>query len=759
MRLQPTRRRTLAAVLLYGVLAVASFLPLSLKPRDTLAYVGDSLESVYIVSWNVRQAFRAPAHLFDANVLHPHKDALAFTDHRLLPSITVAPVVWATRNPVLATNLAMALACMLAAVGARRLALGLGAAPIAAWASGALYGFHTYQINEGPRLNIVAHGFLAFALLDFVRYLRAGERRFAWTTAGWMLLQGLSANYHLLYGALLLGLVLAVALAARPRDTVLRLPPLLLAGGVAGLLFVPIAVPYLQAARIHGYVRDLPAGIDLVHYVSTSPTNLLYGPIGTEVRLQQRGPHFIGFVSLALGLYALGDWAWRRRRARDDEAADEAARLLTPRVWVPAAAAFAVLFVLLSLGRDILVAGHRLGPGPYRLLHSVVPGFQLVRIPERLGLLAMLFVALLAARGLTLLGARSRAVALLLAALVPLEHLGPLPTSTRVPVTRDVPAVYRWLAGQPAGALAEVPIHGEGLVREETLEMYFSAYHGYKPIIHGYTAYPPLLTRLLRRMAAEFPSEASLQALQRVGVDLVVVHHGRPVGLDIARRLRDTGQYDSGTFRDRLRRADLDLFDRLPVALASGRVRREMRFDGPEAHLFESVADEVYRLPARAPHPPAPFPSGVRLRDPSWSYRAKLGDPTLAADGNRATAWVVPRFLLGDEFFEVVFGRPVVVSGLVLPLRRDSVFPTRFRVAGRDEAGRWTELARFDEAHALQLLDHLRDDPRSAALGFDLGSRTLTGISLLVDEAGTSFEGWSLPEVEVWTREPGAERR
>ena len=66
------RTRTSLAAALYVVLAFLSFLPLSLRPRDRIAYVGDSLESVYIVAWNVHQAFRAPARLFEANVLHPH---------------------------------------------------------------------------------------------------------------------------------------------------------------------------------------------------------------------------------------------------------------------------------------------------------------------------------------------------------------------------------------------------------------------------------------------------------------------------------------------------------------------------------------------------------------------------------------------------------------------------------------------------------------------------------------------------------------
>jgi hypothetical protein len=278
--------------------------------------------------------------------------------------------------------------------------------------------------------------------------------------------------------------------------------------------------------------------------------------------------------------------------------------------------------------------------------------------------------------------------------------------------------------------------------------MYFAAYH-FKPIIHGYTAYPPLLSRLLRRVAAQFPSETALQAFTRLGIDTVVVHHGRPLGGDLARRLRDTGAHDGPAFARLLHMAELDLFDRLPAAVANGSLERVARFQGPAARLYESSADEVFRLRPLAAHPAAPFPAGHRAREAGWRYRTKVGDPAAATDGRMDTSWTVPRSLLGDEFFEVTFDRPIAVAGVVLPLRRDSVFPTRFRVAGRTEAG-WVELARLDEAHVLQLVDGLRADPGSAALGFDLGGRTLGGISLLVDEAGTSFEGWSLPEVEVW---------
>ena len=703
----PPRKEAVTAVLAYAALVVASLYPQSLAPHASIGYVGDSLESVYIVAWNVRQLFRSPAHLFDANILYPVDDSLALTDHRLLPSALVAPVVWATGNPVLAYNLALAAALMLAALGGRHLAQVLGVSPVGAWTAGALYAFHTYQINEAPRLNIVCHGFIPFALAELLRYLKTGARVHAWRLAGLCLLQGLSSTYHLLYAALLLGLVLAAWLVARPRETSRRLPVLLAGAALAALAYAPIAWPYVRISKTHALSRELPAGVDLRHYVSTAPTNLFYGPIGGPVRLQQRAAHFVGFVSMGLAAIAL--LAWRRRGG-------DGTGLLPARVWVPAAAILALLLVALSLGRDVAVFGRELGPGPYRLLYYGLPGFQLVRIPERLALPAMLFVALLAGRALSVLASRlPSAIVLVVAALVPLEHLSPVPTATRVPVGNDVPAVYRWLATQPVRALAEVPVHGEGLVRKETLEAYFSTYH-WRPLIHGYTAYPLLVTKALRRMAAEFPAEVALQAFDRAGVDTVVVHADR---------------------------ADRALLEAVAAAAAAGRLERLARFAHPETH--------VYRLPPAPRRAAAAFPAGRRVREAGWRYRTKAGDPQPAADDDPRTSWRVPRALQGDEFYEIRFDRPLRVSGVVLRLDRDSAFPTRLRVGGLDLQGRWTELAHLDDGHWLQLLEAVLARPGPAALGFDAGGRELAGVILQPGPGATSFEGWSIPEIEVLT--------
>src|SRR6187549_1244223 len=169
------RRSPLLEAAAYSILTLVFLIPQSLSPGSRIAYVGDSLESVAIVGFLGRQVVSDPAHLFDAGFLHPQPNALTLTDHRLLPSLVVAPVLWISANPVLAYNAALFLAFLLAAFGGRSLALSLGLERMPAGFAGALFAFHTYAINEAPRLNIVSHGFVAFALGALVEWMRTGE--------------------------------------------------------------------------------------------------------------------------------------------------------------------------------------------------------------------------------------------------------------------------------------------------------------------------------------------------------------------------------------------------------------------------------------------------------------------------------------------------------------------------------------------------------------------------------------------------------
>lgn len=715
-RIETLIRRRTVSFALYAVLLVASFYPQSMRPRDTIAYVGDSLYCVFSVGWLNQQILRDPLHLYDATILFPNRRPLTYGDHQLLPALLVGPVFWATGNAVLAYNVSVAFACMLAAFALRHLAMRLGVDATGAWSAGALYAFHTYQVNEAPRLMMLYHGFIPLALAELIAFSESGASKHAWRLSFLMLLLALSSSYHLAYGSLLVALVALIFLVVRPVATLRMAPRLAVAATVAALLYAPVIWPYLGNAMEYGYRRELPAGIDLVHYFTTSPTNLWYGAIGAEARLQQLGPHFVGFLAIGGVLLVLGAWLIRRLPESKDA-------LIRPAIWIPISAGLAFFFIALSLGKDLIVFGKTIGPGPYRLLFHFVPGFQFLRVPERLSLIAMLFIALLVGMAVTLLNRKGlRGAAISMAVLVPVEHLSPLPLTQTIPVGHELPAVYDWLKGDTAGAIAEVPIHGESLIRKETLEMYFSTRH-LRPVIHGYTSFPPLLAGLMRRMAEQFPEDVSLQGLSSAGVDTVVLHHGRPGAQAILGNLRDQ--------------------------IAAGRVQRVARFAGDTSRAYEGTVDEVYRITSPTKLQAAPSPAGRRLVGPSWSYRTKQGDPRSAVDSDLSTAWEVPGPLDGDEFFEVTFDRPVRVSGVRMTLRQDSLFPTRFKIGARRLDGRWVPLAFYDDAHQLQLLERLLADPLDTELGFDWVDQELTGIIVMVDEGGRSVFGWSIPEIEV----------
>ena len=577
------RLRRAAPWALYALVLLASFYPESFHPARTILYVGDPLESAYLMAWHAHQVLRDPLHLFDANYLYPVKAAVATTEHHLLQGLALAPLTWLTGNPILVFNCAVAMTGLLDAFAARKLALALGCSGTGSWAAGALCAFNTYNVHEAPRVHIMLHAFLALALLELLVLVRREQPVRAWRLAGWMLLAGLTANYHVLYGGVLLGMALAATALVDPARAARTLVRLVVPLAAAALLFLPVTITYYRMAKSQGFHRELPEGVDLGHYVATAPGNLLYGAIGPHVRPQQRGPHFVGFFAVALAVIGVvGSMGGGDGRG-----------LWPARHWAPAAAVLAVLFVLLSLGRDLTAFGHRFGPGPYRLLYSFVPGFQYLRIPERFGLLAMLFVALLVAQGITVLEAAKLPVAaLLLAAMVPIEHLSLATRATVVPVGDDVPPVYRWLATEPVHALAEVPTYGEHAFRRETWEMYYSTYH-FKPIVHGYTAYPTRESIRLRECALRVPEEQALDCLESWGVDTLIVHYPPP----------GTSLRENRALEELVGLPPRSFYRGIAAREAEGSLRRLASFEGPRSRIpgGRDVAFRIARPAAPGP--------------------------------------------------------------------------------------------------------------------------------------------------------------
>ena len=58
----------------------------------------DGQLSIWNVSWVARTLIVDPIHVFNANIFHPHKRTLAYSESNIGAGILAIPGYWATRN-------------------------------------------------------------------------------------------------------------------------------------------------------------------------------------------------------------------------------------------------------------------------------------------------------------------------------------------------------------------------------------------------------------------------------------------------------------------------------------------------------------------------------------------------------------------------------------------------------------------------------------------------------------------------------------
>ena len=190
----------------------------------------------------------------------------------------------------------------------------------------------------------------------------------------------------------------------------------------------------------------------------------------------------------------------------------------------------------LSVGFYVLLAVFSLwaslGPdfGLYAVLYRLLPGFDFIRGPGRLTILTLLALAVLAGFGLErmLAGRRARIRPLLsitvLTLLIAELAAVPLPAE---PYEIRTPGIDRWLAGQPAAPLVELPVADpRDAIRAAQLHSLYML-HGmahWMKMVNGYSGLTPHRHDGLFRKLANFPDEASLDALEEIGVRYVILH-------------------------------------------------------------------------------------------------------------------------------------------------------------------------------------------------------------------------------------------
>lgn len=581
------------ALVFYVACTCAVFWPVLRDATDAFPHdLGDPPSQAWIIAWYTHTLLSAPAQLWDANIFYPARGVFAYQDSLLGLAPLAMPLLLLSGNLPLTYNVLFLLSFVLCGWFAflfvrylLRVAAGASVTPYSSGAAvlgGVIYAFLPFKMSHLGHLNLLSSEWLPLIFLFWERGWRGSGRR-SWAGLGLsFLLQALSSLYYAIFAGL--GLLLLLALRLWRREHGQRVPwrPLGVTALAAGATLLPVLLPYIHTVRLLGHTRPLGEVVglspDLRDLLHSSPQSYLYG--WTDRLFPPHAIYspqylFLGIVPLLLGL--VGVLALRRQRpARGESKHADGTRMDTK----SGAAARAALrpYLLLGVAAIVLALGPfiRVGssipllPGPYLILYWLVPGFQGLRDPGRLMMVAGLCLALLAAWGAASLMGRlqteagrrrgwlpGRVAWAALWALVLLEYAaGPVPMP-RVAVEATIPPVYRWLARQPAStAVLELPIglDTQTIWSQQGLMMYYSTYH-WRRIINGTGGFAPPWYDQLSPVLASFPLPASLHLLHRWGIHYVIVH-GAWTGAAVAQRIAheaaayqvtSTGQFGDDT--------------------------------------------------------------------------------------------------------------------------------------------------------------------------------------------------------------------
>ena len=505
MTCRSTLARGLVPGLVVGALAALVTWPQVLYMGTRVGAHDDPLFSIWRLAWVAHALATDPARLLDANIFHPARHTLTFSDAMMLEGALAAPMFWIGASPIFIYNVLLlggiAASGLAMFVLARHLLKATGPALVSA----AIFTMAPYRIEHFMHLELQWAMWVPLTLWAIHRAVERRSSRDGLLVGVFLWLQMLSSVYYGVFLAAIAAVFVLLLLLAYPRDTWQAMPALLAGGVLAVVLAVPYALPYLQTSRTVR-VREAPEvavySATLWSYLASPSQSWLWGWTSgrwgaAELRL------FPGTVALVLSV---------------------AAGFSRPRRMVLVYAALAMVTIELSLGLN----GHM-----YSWLFSQVDALHGLRSPSRFGIIVCCAIAVLAGFGAQMIAVRfaafpSRAAGALAIALTLLIAIDNSTSGMFLTDLRYEPPntfnVYKTIRALGPGAILELPIARlDALPGHEALYMFWSTAH-WHPIVNGYSGYYPIEFAETVVRTEHFPDDQSLLQLRNTGVRYIVVH-------------------------------------------------------------------------------------------------------------------------------------------------------------------------------------------------------------------------------------------
>jgi hypothetical protein len=556
--------------------------PLSTHPSSMVPDPTDPLLNVWRMQWNARAFLSGPdglVNLFNTNIFYPFPLTLAYSEHFLMISAQALPFLLVADSHLFGMNLSVLLTFVLSGYAMYLLVTNWTGHRWAGLVAGVLFAFSPHRFGQLPHLELLVTQWMPLTLLALHWTLTRRGLRYPTLFILFLNLQALSGFHYffnLVIACFLLTLVYILTRRVRWRRGLWAAAAWSI---VVTLLFNwPVWRMYLRfndvmaAIRTPGEVRIYSAA--LTDYFTAIPHNLFYGR--TFGRWQSEGHQFqplmpVGVVGLLLAILGLVYQIKTRLRIQPSPKAQNGLQTsdyelrtanyrLRPTPYAFPTILFLILLTLLSLLLSFGLNEEALGPGlapllkhsPYFWLYNHVTFFQGIRVPGRYGILVVLGLAGLAGWGAAQLSIFFKSASqrigqssntqsaprtthhvprttphvssipyLILIALILLESWSAPLVGPEFPAGQEIALVYYWLQNEtPADTVVlELPFQGPS----EFIYEYYSSHH-WRRLANGGTGFTPPIYKKLRQWFNAFPGPRSVDVIQQMGIDLVILH-------------------------------------------------------------------------------------------------------------------------------------------------------------------------------------------------------------------------------------------
>lgn len=302
--------RELSYFLLFLLLSVVMTWPLAPNLNTAVSDPGDPYLNAWILHWDYWATFHQPLDLYHANIFHPARYALAFSENMYGLAILLFPLYAAGVEVITAYNVAMLLGFAFCGYGAFVLCRMITGSALAAIAGGIFFAFVPFRFDHLAHIQIVWAGWLPILLAALLYFHEKATWKRAMLLGAAFLMNGLTNIHWLMFGSLtiVLSFIFLSSASRRWRDVQYQ-RRFWLSLSVAGLLLLPFLIPYAIASDLYSmkrHVTENTAGSATpIDWLIASERNLLYGKLAITKAASSERRLFPGLITLALTLVAL----------------------------------------------------------------------------------------------------------------------------------------------------------------------------------------------------------------------------------------------------------------------------------------------------------------------------------------------------------------------------------------------------------------------------------------------------------------------